>query len=126
MCSPAHALRLAGRQVPEPIDFAAFRKELASAPGVVDLFEKAYGSITLPKYEGKEGDALLAKFAELTKEATAAETAAKARIAELEAQLKVLAVEKANIKTLTIDEVLAGDAPLAAELNKEIISGKWY
>jgi len=93
---------------------------------VVDAFEKAYNALTFPKYEGKEDEQYLAKMAGLQKEAAAAEASARARIVELEAELKALALEKASIKTLTVDAALAADPKLAEEINKELLAGKWY
>ncbi len=54
------------------------------------------------------------------------EASAKKRITELEAMLAAVQVEKAKIQTLTIDEVLAADPALRAELNTEIKEDKWY
>ena len=54
------------------------------------------------------------------------EASAKKRMGELEAMLVALTEEKAKIKTLTVDQVLAADPALRAELNKEIVEDKWY
>lgn len=82
--------------------------------------------LALPTYEGKEGEQLLAKFAELEKSSKQAEVDARKRITELEAMLSALNVEKAALKTLTVDEVLAADKELSNKLNSEIVDGKWY
>ena len=80
----------------------------------------------MPAYEGKEVESLKAAFAELDKQATAAEAHAKQRIAELEKELVALAAEKEKLKTLSVDEVLAADPALHAKLNDEIRADKWY
>ena len=77
--------------------------------------------LALPKYEGKEGEQLLAKFAELEKSTADVEVAARKRITELEAMLAALGVEKAALKTLTVDQVLAADKELANTLNTDIV-----
>jgi hypothetical protein len=103
--------------------------------------------LKLPVYEGKEEEQLKAKFQELVsptqptdapsfahsmatplqdKAALAMEASAKKRMGELEAMLVALTEEKAKIKTLTVDQVLAADPALRAELNKEIVEDKWY
>ena len=81
--------------------------------------------LALPKYEGKEGEQLLAKFAELEKSTADVEVAARKRITELEAMLAALGVEKAALKTLTVDQVLAADKELANTLNTDIVRPFW-
>lgn len=54
------------------------------------------------------------------------EADAKKQIALLEAQLVALKVEGEKMATLTVDEVLAADPKLKAELDDEIKQDKWY
>jgi hypothetical protein len=80
----------------------------------------------VPAYEGKEVEALKAKFAELDALATKAEASARTRIAELEKELVTLAADKAKLKNVTVDEVLAAEPALREQLNNEIRADKWY
>ena len=80
----------------------------------------------MPAYEGKEAEALKAKFAELDKLASAAEASAKTRIAELEKELTTLAADKAKLMTVSVDEVLAAEPALREQLNADIKADKWY
>ncbi len=80
----------------------------------------------MPAYEGKEAEALSAKFAELEKQAAAAEVHAKTRIAQLEKELLTLAADKQKLKTVSVDEVLAAEPALREQLNADIRNDKWY
>ena len=71
-------------------------------------------------------EALQAKFAELEKQAAAAEAAATKRIAELEKELAQLAADKAKLKVVSVDEMLAAEPALREQLNAEIKADKWY
>ena len=93
---------------------------------MVDLFEKAYTGLVLPKYEGKEDAAFLEAFAELQKEAETAVAASRKRLVELEAEMAKLKLEKAGIRSMTVDDVLAADPKMAEEINQELVAGKWY
>ena len=48
------------------------------------------------------------------------------RIAELQLELAAVKKESERMATLTVDEVLASDPKLAAELDTEIKDDKWY
>lgn len=61
-----------------------------------------------------------------SKQAVEMEADAKKQIALLEAQLVALKVEGEKMATLTVDEVLAADPKLKAELDEEIKQDKWY
>ena len=80
----------------------------------------------MPAYEGKEAEALRAKFAELEAAAAAAEARSKTRISELEKELVALAAEKEKLKTLTVDDVLTAEPALREKLNADIRADKWY
>lgn len=142
-CSCSHART--PRQPVAPIDFDYFRKNLSGAPGLVDEFEKAYkgagasgggarppaprsrptpprppppsprSALKLPEYDGDEEAELDAAHAALVGEVKEAEAAAHVAIAALEAQLVALRAEKAALRTLTVDDVLAADPTLKAK-----------
>ena len=61
-----------------------------------------------------------------SKQALEIEAAATKRIAELKLELAAVRKESERMATLTVDEVLAADPKLAAELDKEIKEDKWY
>lgn len=74
----------------------------------------------LPTYEGTDAADAAAKFADLVKQAEVMAASSAARAKEIEAELASIEKEKARISTTTIDEELAADPKLAAEVDKEI------
>ena len=60
------------------------------------------------------------------KAAAEAEAKSKARISELEAMLVAIKAEKAKVSTITIDEILAAEPAVKAEINEGIKKDIWY
>lgn len=109
---------------PEP-DFAAMRKD-TKMPEIVDEFEKAYKGVTKPKSESPEIEALRASFAQVEAEVKAHETVATKRIAELDAELKSIAEQRAKLETITMDEYFQSNPALKKEIDDKIANDKWF
>lgn len=76
--------------------------------------------MSLPKYQGTEVADAQAKFAALISEAEGLAAHSAARSKEIEGDIAGLQAEKARIATVTVDEELAADPKLAAELDDDV------
>jgi F-type H+-transporting ATPase subunit d len=74
----------------------------------------------LPSYEGDDVAKAQARFAELNTQADALAAASAARAVEIQAELASIEQEKARISTVTVDEELAADPVMAAEIDAEV------
>lgn len=74
----------------------------------------------LPSYTGNDVTEAQARFAEIMKQAEELTASSAARAKEIEAELASIAKEKERIATVTVDEELAADPKLAAEIDSEV------
>lgn len=119
----------------EPIDWESYKKEID--PKVVTIFKQAYETMPIPEYDDKQ---FLEQFKAMEAEMVEQyEAECEAELAGLE---EAIAKEKENYPPIyteeelrkdpekmlkeTVDEILAAEPELAAEIDKEISEGKWY
>lgn len=107
-----------------PIDWEGYKQKLD--PQLVEMFKKAYDTTPYPDYPSTDVEEARAVFAELEKEGLEIEEAAKKRMKEIQAEITKLQAEQERLTVMTIDEALAEDPELAAEIDKEISEGKWF
>lgn len=74
----------------------------------------------LPSYEGNDAAEAAARFSELIKQAESLSATSVSRAKEIQAELDNIQKEKSRISTATIDDEMAADPALAAEVDKEI------
>jgi hypothetical protein len=79
-----------------------------------------HAAMKLPKYDGDEAAQAEAKFKEIMQQAEAFAATSASRIKEIEAELASIQREKERIATVTVDEELAADPKLAAEIDDEV------
>lgn len=77
-------------------------------------------AMKLPSYEGDEVAQAQAQFNEILKQAQALQASSSARIEEIKAKISSIDKEKERIASTTIDEELAADPKLAAQIDSEI------
>ena len=87
------------------VDFAKFKQQLTNSPEIVDLFQKAYTTLKLPKYESTEVEDVTKAFKVMEDEAKKQAAESAKRIQELEKEL---------IRTTL--QVVEGDRRKAAEI----------
>lgn len=73
----------------------------------------------LPAYQGDELAQAKSRFSEILEQANSFSASAAERIKEIEQELKDIEMEKERIATVTVDEELAADPKLAAEIDAE-------
>jgi len=74
----------------------------------------------LPAYTGNDVAEAQAQFAEIMKQAESLSATSASRVKELQAELASIQKEKERIATVTVDEELAADPKMAAEIDSEI------
>lgn len=74
----------------------------------------------LPTYQGDDVAQAQANFASIIKAAEGLAATSATRVKEIQAELASIEKEKARITTMTIDEELAADPKLAAEIDEEV------
>merc|ERR1711998_73587 len=105
------------------VDFAKWKAQIKT-PGVVEDFEAAYGKLSVPAMEDTFSAEVDATFATAISKATELGNASEARIKELEAQLEELN-NRRDWSEVTVEEELANNPEIAAEIEKEIEENKW-
>jgi hypothetical protein len=125
-----------------PPNWAEWSKELD--PKIVDGFKKAFESesqppkipvpanpspspslsplpgMALPAYQGNDVAAAESRFMEIIAQAEVLAADSAARVTEIKAELAGIETEKARIATMTVDEELAADPALAAEIDADV------
>ena len=104
------------------IDFGAYRNVIKT-PGIVDSFESAYKSLSLPTFTADASEADAA-FAELnaTAESLAADSAD--RIAQLDAQIASMESNKLGPDT-TVEDMYSQYPEVGEEIEQEIADMDW-
>ena len=74
----------------------------------------------MPAYEGDDVKEAEVRFAEVIKQAESFAAASAARAKEIEAELQAIEKEKQRIMTVTVDEELAADPKMAAEIDEDV------
>jgi hypothetical protein len=105
------------------VDFAKWKTQIKT-PGVVDDFQAAYNKLSVPAMEDTFSADVDATFATAISKATELGDASEARIKELEAQLEELN-NRRDCSEVTVEEELANNPEIAAEIEKEIEENKW-
>merc|ERR1711998_85867 len=105
------------------IDWAKWKATIKT-PGVVDEFQAAYSKLNVPEMEDTFTAGVEDKFASAISNANELAAASEARIKELEAQLAELN-NRRDWSEVTVEEELANNPELAAEIEKEIEDNKW-
>ena len=108
------------------VDFAKFKQQLTNSPEIVDLFQKAYATLKLPKYESTEVEDVTKAFKVLEDEAKkqAAESAKK--IEELEKELVLLKEERESLERVTMDEIFEREPEMREKFNEQIKKDEWF
>ena len=76
------------------VDFAKFKQQLTNSPEIVEMFQKAYSTLKLPKYESSEIQDVQKAFKVLEEEAKKQAAESAKRIEELEKELVLLKEER--------------------------------
>merc|ERR1712046_251895 len=105
------------------IDWAKWKATIKT-PGVVDGFEAAYGKLSTPAMADTYSAEVDSKFAAAIEKAEGFAASSEARIKELEAELNALNNRK-NWSEVTVEEELANNPEIAAEIEHEIANNKW-
>jgi len=79
------------------VDFAKFKQQLTNSPEIVDLFQKAYTTLKLPKYESTEVEDVTKAFKVLEDEAKKQAAESAKRIEELEKELVLLRRKRGRV-----------------------------
>lgn len=115
-----------------PIDFGVFRENIRS-PGVVDQVEKRFADFQEnPEpvvQQALNPESYLADLEKQLKEALVegeqVQTEAAAQVADVEEQMKVVAVERDNLLYAVVEDELAQDPEFSAQLEKDMIENNW-
>ncbi|EFJ19223.1 hypothetical protein SELMODRAFT_233415 [Selaginella moellendorffii] len=105
------------------IDWDAHRKVLPAE--VVDLYQKTYESIEVPKYVDEDREEAVKMFAELEQKAIKADEEFAAARAKLEEEEEKIRKFKERLPTITVDEVLAEHPDIKEKIDAEIRSLNW-
>ncbi|KAI5068480.1 hypothetical protein GOP47_0016825 [Adiantum capillus-veneris] len=108
---------------PKPIDWEFYRKRLN--PGIVDMFQKSYETLKIPKYEDTVTPEYKKKFDALMVKVTDQEEVSRKRIEECKANLKRLKEEKESLQTMTANEYFAKHPEVKAKFDEEIKNHNW-
>ena len=95
-------------------------------PELIEERRKGLANVKYPAYDGNEVAETAAVFKDLIAQAEKLSAAAKAREAEIDAELASLAEDKAKLSTVTMDEVFEKDPALKEEVEQRIREGKWF
>ena len=107
------------------VDFAKYRKQ-TNSPEIVDMFEKAYASLKLPKYQSGEIEEVTKAFKELELEAKKSAELSLKRIAELELEMKALHEERESLERVTMDEIFEKEPEMREKINEQIKKDEWF
>merc|ERR1711904_758445 len=108
---------------PPAIDWAKWESTIKT-PGIVADFKAAYSKLSVPAMEDTFTAGVEEKFGEAIKSAEVAASASEARIKELEAELAGLN-NRRDWSEVTVEEELANNPAIAAEIEDEIANNKW-
>merc|ERR1712216_1049298 len=108
---------------PPAIDWAKWESTIKT-PGIVVDFKAAYSKLSVPAMEDTFTAGVEEKFGEAIKSAEVAAAASEARIKELEAELADLN-NRRDWSEVTVEEELANNPAIAAEIEDEIANNKW-
>ena len=108
-----------------PIDWENLKKR-SGMPELIEEWRKGLANVKYPAYDGNEVAETAAVFKDLIAQAEKLSAAAKAREAEIDAELASLAEDKAKLSTVTMDEVFEKDPALKEEVEQRIREGKWF
>merc|ERR1711934_715396 len=93
-------------------------------PGIVAEFKSAFDKLSVPAMEDTFSAEMDAKFATAIAAAEEKAAASSARIVELEAELEALS-QRRDWSEVTVEEELANNPEIAAEIEDEIQNNKW-
>merc|ERR1712216_326228 len=99
-------------------------KASIKTPGVVDGFQAAFTKLSVPEMQDTYSAEVDSKFAAAIAQAEQHAAASEARIKELEGELNALNNRK-NWSEVTVEEELANNPAIAAEIEQEIAQNKW-
>ena len=102
------------------IDFAKFKQQLTNSPEIVDLFQKAYSTLKLPKYESTEIADVTQAFKVLEEAAKKQAAESAKRIEELEKELVALKEERESLERVTMDEIFEREPEMREKFNEQI------
>jgi len=108
------------------IDFAKFKQQLTNSPEIVDLFQKAYSTLKLPKYESTEIADVTQAFKVLEEAAKKQAAESAKRIEELEKELVALKEERESLERVTMDEIFEREPEMREKFNEQIKKDEWF
>ena len=108
------------------VDFAKFKQQLTNSPEIVDLFQKAYTTLKLPKYESTEVEDVTKAFKVLEDEAKKQAAESAKRIEELEKELVLLKEERDSLERVTMDEIFEREPEMREKFNEQIKKDEWF
>ena len=108
------------------VDFAKFKQQLTNSPEIVDLFQKAYTTLKLPKYESMEVEDVTKAFKVLEDEAKKQAAESAKRIEELEKELVLLKEERESLERVTMDEIFEREPEMREKFNEQIKKDEWF
>lgn len=108
------------------VDFAKFKQQLTNSPEIVDLFQKAYTTLKLPKYESTEVEDVTKAFKVLEDEAKKQAAESAKRIQELEKELVLLKEERESLERVTMDEIFEREPEMREKFNEQIKKDEWF
>ena len=108
------------------MDFAKFKQQLTNSPEIVDLFQKAYMTLKLPKYESTEVEDVTKAFKVLEDEAKKQAAESAKRIEELEKELVLLKEERESLERVTMDEIFEREPEMREKFNEQIKKDEWF
>ena len=108
------------------VDFAKFKQQLTNSPEIVDLFQKAYTTLKLPKYESTEVEDVTKAFKVLEDEAKKQAAESAKRIEELEKELVLLKEERESLERVSMDEIFEREPEMREKFNEQIKKDEWF
>eukprot|EP00658_Telonema_sp_P-2_P076044 TRINITY_DN65_c0_g1_i1.p2 TRINITY_DN65_c0_g1~~TRINITY_DN65_c0_g1_i1.p2 ORF type:complete len:169 (+),score=55.43 TRINITY_DN65_c0_g1_i1:128-634(+) len=106
------------------VDFDAWRARIQT-PGAVDAFEKAFAGLQVPVLEDTFSAALGTKFDAAIADAETHARNSENRITELEAEIEAVQAQKLNIGDVSVEDTLAANPDIAAEIEAELAENNW-
>jgi F-type H+-transporting ATPase subunit d len=108
------------------VDFAKFKRQLTNSPEIVEMFQKAYSTLKLPKYESSEIQDVQKAFKVLEEEAKKQAAESAKRIEELEKELVLLKEERESLERVTMDEIFEREPEMREKFNEQIKKDEWF
>ena len=108
------------------VDFAKFKRQLTNSPEIVEMFQKAYSTLKLPKYESSEIQDVQKAFKVLEEEAKKQAAESAKRIEELEKELVLLKEERESLERVTMDEIFEREPEMMEKFNEQIKKDEWF